>query len=115
MFRLFIISLIGIAAYGTAIAGSPAFVDAPLRPSGLADVIHLEITPAGDLVVLDNGFDAGLRLGMHCEVWRQGEMMGDIIIVAARTDRSVAVIPDSGQDWSPQTGDTVLAKMLQLN
>ncbi len=115
MFRLFIISFIGIAACCTAIAGSPAFVDAPLRPAGLADVIHLEVTPAGDLVVLDNGFDAGLRPGMHCEVWRQGEVVSDIIIVAARTDRSVAVIPEGGPAGLPQAGDTVLAKMLQLN
>lgn len=96
-------------------AGSPSFVDAPLRPTGLADVILLEVTPAGDLVVLDNGYDAGLRPGMHCDVWRQGDVVGEIIIVAARIDRAVAVIPDTGREWSPRIGDTALAKTLQLN
>lgn len=115
MFRSISISLIGIAACCAAWAGSPAFVDAPLRPTGLADIILLETTPAGDLVVLDNGYDAGLRPGMHCEVWRQGDVVGEIIVVAARSQRAVAVIPGSDRDWSPRIGDTVLAKTLQLN
>lgn len=104
-----------MAASCAALAGTPAFVDAPVRPTGLADVVHIESTPAGDLVVLDNGYDSGLRPGMHCDVWRRGEVVETIIVVAARADRAVALIPASGRESSPQIGDTVLAKTLHLN
>ena len=107
--------LIGLAAIcGTIAFATPAFVDAPLRPAGLAQVAAVEVLPEGDLVLLDSGFDAGLRPGIICEIWRDGVVIADVVMVAARSDRSVALITDLAAGVRISRDDTALIKTLQF-
>jgi hypothetical protein len=80
------------------------------RSVGLARIRHIEPLPATDLVVLDNGFEAGFRQGMVCSVSRSGENLGQLLLVDLRDRTASALILDLTPGYRLQVGDTVTVK-----
>ena len=80
------------------------------RSVGKAQISHIAQLPAADLVILDNGFEAGLRQGMVCSVFRSGENVGQLLLVDLRDRNASALILDFTPGRSLQIGDTVAVK-----
>lgn len=80
------------------------------RSVGTARVSRVASLPSADLVVLDAGFEAGLREGMVCTVARGGEIFGELLLVELRSTASTALILDLASGRSLQSGDSVAVK-----
>lgn len=77
------------------------------RSIGEAKIAFIEATSAADLVVLDAGFEAGLRQSMVCQVSRAGETLGKVLLVELRSSASTALILNLTAGRSLQLGDVV--------
>jgi hypothetical protein len=77
------------------------------RSIGEARIVGIEATSAADLVVLDAGFEAGLRQSMVCQVSRSGESLGKLLLVDLRSNSSTALILNLNAGRSLQRGDVV--------
>ena len=88
----------------------PKFASQSIYPSGNATIFGMAIVAGKDLVILDNGLDQGFRNGMICEVSRQGQKMGEIILVEVQRDRSAALIIALENDCYLRYNDTVSIK-----
>jgi hypothetical protein len=84
------------------IAASPAAVVTSIQPTRVAD-----------LVLLDGGFDAGLREGMVCRVARGTTAIAEVLLVEVRPTCSAALIVSSVPQQSIRTGDTASIKILK--
>ncbi len=80
------------------------------RSVGTARITRVASLPAADLVVLDTGFEAGLRQGMVCTVTREGANMGELLLVDLRPRAASALILDLPSGQSLQPGDLVAVK-----
>lgn len=80
------------------------------RSVGTAQISRIASLPSADLVVLDAGFEAGLREGMVCSVTRGGESLGELLLVDLRPRAATALIFDLASGRSLQSGDTVAVK-----
>jgi hypothetical protein len=80
------------------------------RSVGTARIAQVASLPAADLVVLDDGFEAGLRQGMVCTVLRDGENLGELLLVDLRPRAASALILDLKPGRSLQSGDLVAVK-----
>lgn len=80
------------------------------RSVGAARITRIANLPAADLVVLDAGFEAGLRQGMVCTVTRAGENVGELLLVDLRPRAASALILDLSHGRGLQTGDSVAVK-----
>lgn len=80
------------------------------RSVGEARVQRVVSLDAADLVILDSGFEAGLRQGMVCTVNRDGARIGEILLVDLRSRAASALILDLATDQSFQIGDSVAVK-----
>ena len=80
------------------------------RSVGAARITQVASQPAADLVVLDAGFEAGLRQGMVCTVTRDGETLGELLLVDLRLRAASGLILDLTSGRSLQPGDRVAAK-----
>ncbi len=80
------------------------------RSVGTAQISRIASLPSADLVVLDAGFEAGLREGMVCTVTRGGESLGELLLVDLRPRAATALILDLASGRSLQSGDTVAVK-----
>lgn len=77
------------------------------RSIGEARIVHIEVMPSADLVVLDAGYEAGLRQSMICQVSRSGESVGKLLLVQLRQKSSIALILNLTSGRSLHNGDTV--------
>lgn len=98
---------------GFSAAAAVAYADVPkwingIQPVSMGIVASVQPSQQGDVVVLAGGQDQGMRPGMHCLVRRGDRKVADLVIVAAREDRSAALILSS--DETPQMGDIVKIK-----
>ena len=72
-----------------------------------ARIVRIEATPVADLVVLDAGYEAGLRQSMVCQVIRSGEPLGKLLLVELRSNAATALILNLTPGRSLLSGDTV--------
>jgi hypothetical protein len=86
-------------------AGRPAFVSQPLEPSFSSKILSLESLLSTDVVWLSGGLRDGLQAGMHCEVSRGNQVIGQIVIVEASSTRAAALITALEQHSTFKSGD----------
>ena len=91
----------------------PAFVNESIYSSNTAVVSVVESTYAADLVVLEGGLENGLRLGMVCRVLRDTKLVGELIIIESRSDRSAGLILSLTDGFILRAGDVAHVKTLQ--
>jgi hypothetical protein len=79
----------------------------------VASVVALEPTRVADLVLLQGGFDAGLRQGMVCRVTRGALEIAEILLVELRPTCSAALILNIAAKQSIHPGDVARIKVLK--
>lgn len=89
----------GVAAFGLA------------RSVRDAEVVAVENSGPADLVLLDAGFDAGLRRGMICDVVHSGTTVATLLLIDLRPQASTAAITDLRQPGIIQPGDAVTVRL----
>ncbi len=95
--------VIGLGASGIPAAAAPA----------VASVVTIQPTSVADLVLLDHGFDAGLRQGMVCRVTRGTTEIAEVLLVDIRPTCSAALITSVARRQSIRAGDTATIKILK--
>lgn len=93
----------------------PEFASSSIYPSGQAVVFGVTENKAADIVILDDGLDQGFRVGMHCEVIREGAVIGTIILVAVEADRSAGLIVNLQPGRTIVFGDLARIKTVQFS
>ena len=81
--------------------------------SGSAAVVAIQPTRVADLVLLNGGFDAGLRPGMVCRVTRGTTEIAEVLLVELRPSCSAALILNLAPKQSLRAGDTASIKVLK--
>ena len=94
--------------------GVPLFVQSSLYPSGEGLVFGLAEASDQDIVLLDNGLDQGFRNGMICQVFRGEHLLGEIILVEVREDRSAGLITSLSGESPIRFNDLVKIKTVQF-
>jgi hypothetical protein len=90
-------------------ASHPSWVDDTLEPDGHARISRV-VPGSPDVVVLDHGLYAGLRVGAPCIIERNGNTVATIVVVASQTGQAAALITDEAKDVVLQAGDSVRLK-----
>ena len=78
-----------------------------------AAVVTVQPTRVADLILLDHGFDAGLRQGMVCRVTRGSTEIAEILLVQVRPACSAALITSVAAKKSIRAGDAASVKILK--
>jgi hypothetical protein len=94
------------------VAGVP-FSARAATTSTVAVVVAVQPTRVADLVLLNHGFDAGLRQGMVCRVTRGTTEIADVLLVDLRPNCSAALILSATPKQSIHAGDTAAIKILK--
>ena len=97
------------AALAAVAVCSAPFTDA----APVATVLAIEPARAADLVLLQGGFDAGLRQGMICRVTRGATEIAEVILVDLRPAHSAALILSVAPRQTIRTGDVAFIKLLK--
>ena len=95
-------ALIHLTASPSHAAASPA-----------AAVVAVQPTRVADLVLLDHGFNAGLRQGMVCRLTRGPTEIAEVLLVELRPTCSAALILHVAPKQSIRTGDVAAIKVLK--
>jgi hypothetical protein len=93
-------------------ATAPVAVQAA-APAGVAEVVAVQPTRVADLVLLNRGFDAGLRQGMVCRLTRGGAAIAEVLLVDLRPTCSAALIVSVASRQSIRAGDLAGIKVLK--
>ena len=80
---------------------------------GRAAVVAMQSARTTDLVLLDAGYDVGLRAGMVCHVTRGSLSIGDVLLVELRPTASSAVILSLTPNQAILGGDRIAVKVLK--
>ncbi len=83
------------------------------RGPGVAEVVAIQPAGAADVVLLNHGFDAGLRQGMVCRLHRGAQEIGEILLVDLRPSCSAALILNLAARQSIRTGDQASLKVFK--
>lgn len=78
-----------------------------------AAVVAIQPTRVADLVMLNGGFDAGLRQGMVCRVTRGTTEIAEVLLVGLRPTCSAALILNVAPRQSIRAGDVARIKILK--
>jgi hypothetical protein len=78
-----------------------------------ARVRDVQSANAADLVVLEGGFDHGLRQGMICRIGRGGIEVADAVLVEVRPAHSTALLLGVTPGQSVRAGDLARVKTLK--
>jgi hypothetical protein len=81
--------------------------------SGPAAVVAVQPTRIADLILLDHGFNAGLRQGMICRVTRGATEIAEIQLVDLRPTCAAALITSLAPQQSIRAGDVAHIKILK--
>ena len=81
--------------------------------AGEAMVMAVHPTRIADLVMLDAGFEAGLRPGMICHIMRGDREIAEVILVQIRPNHSAALIANIGPRQAIRVGDSARIKLLR--
>ena len=84
-----------------------------LQAAPAAAVIAVEPTRVADLVLLSNGFNAGLRQGMICRISRGTTEVAEVLLVDLRPTCSAALILSVAPKQSIRAGDIASIKILK--
>ena len=76
-------------------------------------VVSMQPARSTDLVLLDGGFDVGLRAGMVCHVSRGSLSVGEILLVELRPTAASALILSLTPNQAILSGDHVAVKVLK--
>lgn len=106
--RLLSSALLALAALVS--SSAPA---AAVQVSGQAAVVATKPARTTDLVLLDAGYDAGLRAGMVCHVSRGALSVGDVLLVELRPSAASALILGLTPNQAILSGDRVAVKVLK--
>ena len=98
-----LVACLAICYWPSAIAAAPA----------AAAVATIEQTRVADLVMLDRGFNAGLRQGMVCRVTRGTTEIAEVLLVELRPTCSAALILNVAPKHSIRAGDVASIKILK--
>jgi hypothetical protein len=95
-----------------------ALLSSPTRVSaaqgiGQTVVVATLSGPTTDLVLLDTGYNVGLRAGMVCRVTRGNLSIGDILLVELRPTAASALILSLAPNQAILGGDQITAKILK--
>jgi len=105
MFRLGLLAMLAVAAAPSGLrgAGLPAVCGvASVQPGRVAD-----------LVLLDGGFDAGLREGMVCRLTRGSLAVAEVLLVVLRPAVAAALIVSVAPGQSIRPGDAAAIKVFK--
>jgi len=72
-----------------------------------ATVMKVHVSPAADLVEIDAGSEAGMRLGMRASIIRENVLIATLVVVELRASASVALIEVLSQNEHFRVGDLV--------
>ncbi len=86
---------------------------ADVQVAGQATVVATQPARTTDLVLLDAGYDAGLRVGMVCHVSRGAQSVGDVLLVELRPSAASALILSLTPNQAILSGDRVAFKVLK--
>lgn len=78
-----------------------------------AAVVGIESTRVADVVLLGNGFNAGLRQGMVCRITRGGAEIAEVLLVEVRPTCGAALIVSVAPKQSIRPGDLAAVKVLK--
>jgi hypothetical protein len=78
-----------------------------------AAVVAVEPTRIADLVMLNGGFNAGLRQGMVCRISRGNTEVAEVLLVDLRPTCSSALILSLAPKQSIRAGDLASIKVLK--
>jgi len=94
------------------VAAAPFSVHAAVA-SGSAEVVAVQPTRLADLILLNRGFDAGLRQGMVCRVMRGDTAVAEVLLVDLRPTCSAALITSLAPKQAIRAGDLATIKILK--
>jgi hypothetical protein len=102
----------------TVLLALAAFVSSATRATaaqgfGRAAVVAMQPSRTVDLVLLDSGYDVGLRAGMVCHVSRGSLSIGDVLLVELRPTAAAALILSLTPNQAIRSGDDVAVKILK--
>ena len=106
LLRTFRCAALGVLAVG---CGLSAMAATP--PSAI--VAAVQSTRVADLVMLDRGFNAGLRQGMVCRISRGATEVAEVLLVELRPTCSAALILSVAPKQSIRAGDVAAIKILK--
>jgi hypothetical protein len=72
-----------------------------------ATLVKAHVSHAADLVEIDAGSEAGMRLGMRANVVRENVFIATLVVVELRSSASIALIEVSSRDADFRVGDLV--------
>jgi len=78
-----------------------------------AAVVHVQPSRVADLILLDHGFNAGLRQGMVCRIVRGTTEIAEVVLVDLRSTCSSALILSLAARQSIRQGDIASLKILK--
>lgn len=113
--------LSGLLFLGAVFGGSvvraevPSFVKETIYSPNAAAVAKVVPSLATDIVVIDGGYEQGLRRGMVCTVSRGFRSIGEVIIIESRSDRSAGLILELVEDATIEAGDIARVKTIQTS
>ena len=84
-----------------------------LHAAPAATVARVQQTRIADLVLLDHGFDAGLREGMVCKIARGATEIAEVLLVELRPTCSAALILNLAPKQAIRAGDVASVKILK--
>ena len=96
-----------------ALVAAAPFAGRAATASNAAAVVAVQPARVADLVLLDHGFDAGLRQGMVCRVTRGGAEIAEVVLVESRSTCSAALIMSLAPQQAIRTGDVASVKILK--
>ena len=85
----------------------------PASAAASVSVLAVQPTRIADLVLLNGGFDAGLREGMVCRVTRGTTEIAEVQLVEIRNTRSAALILSLAPKQAIRAGDAAVIKILK--
>ena len=84
-----------------------------LQAAPAAAVVSVQPTRVADLVLLSDGFNAGLRQGMVCRITRGTTEVAEVLLVDLRPTCSAALILSVAPKQSIRAGDAASIKILK--
>jgi hypothetical protein len=87
-------------------------VAAAQTPSAVV-VVSTQAARSADLILLDSGYNAGLRSGMICRVTRGNIAVGELVLVDLRPQAAAALIVGLQPHQTIRAGDHVAVKVLK--
>ena len=81
--------------------------------AAVAEVLAVQPARVADLVLLQGGFDAGLRQGMVCRITRGSAAIAEVLLVETRPACSAALILSVTPKQAIRAGDFAAIKLLK--